>query len=100
MSLTDFSLQGQRHKIAPPKRYGVFLLNDDYTTMDFVVEVLMDIFNLPESRAVAVMLQVHHEGKGLCGIYTRDIAESKQQQVLNHAAQAQFPLMCIVEETE
>lgn len=46
------------------------------------------------------MLQVHHEGKGLCGIYTRDIAESKQQQVLNHAAQAQFPLMCIVEETE
>lgn len=100
MGSTDFSLQSQRNKIAPPKRYGVFLLNDDYTTMDFVVEVLMDIFNLPENRAIAVMLQIHHQGKGLCGIYTRDIAESKQQQVLNRAEQAQFPLMCTIEETE
>lgn len=100
MTSTDFSQQLQRNKIAPPKKYSVFLLNDDFTTMDFVVSILVEIFNLPENRAIAVMLDVHHHGKGLCGVYTRDIAETKQQQVLNRAAKAQFPLMCTVEETE
>ena len=69
-------------KTAPPKRYGVFLLNDDYTTMEFVVEILTEIFMLGQEQAVAVMLLVHHEGKGLCGTYTRDIAQTKQQQVM------------------
>ncbi|SSY70932.1 ATP-dependent Clp protease adaptor ClpS [Alysiella crassa] len=87
-----------RDQIAPPKRYGVFLHNDDYTTMDFVVEILTDIFRQPEQRAIAIMLQIHHQGKGLCGEYSRDIAETKQQQVLNRASEAGFPLLCTVEE--
>lgn len=82
----------------PPKRYGVFLLNDHYTPMDFVVDILMDIFRLPEPQAEAVMLQIHHQGKGLCGSYTRDIAQTKQQQVMAEAAAAGHPLMCTVEE--
>lgn len=92
------SLSPVRDRIAPPKRYGVFLHNDDYTTMDFVVDILTDIFRQPENRAVAIMLQIHHQGKGLCGEYSRDIAETKQQQVLNRASEAGFPLLCTVEE--
>ena len=80
------------------KKYGVFLLNDDYTTMDFVVKILTEVFALPQERAVAVMLLVHHEGKGLCGIYTKDIAETKQQQVILLANNAGYPLQCILEE--
>lgn len=87
-----------RNKTTPPKRFGVYLLNDDYTTMDFVVSVLTEIFMLPEERAVAVMLLVHHEGRGLCGVYTRDIADTKQQQVLQRARNEGHPLQCIVEE--
>lgn len=98
MSLTQSTQQTQRNKIAPPKKYGVFLLNDDYTTMDFVVHILVDIFRLPENRAVAVMLEVHHNGKGLCGVYTKDIAQTKQHQVMTLAVDAGFPLMCVVEE--
>ncbi|MCD0228860.1 ATP-dependent Clp protease adapter ClpS, partial [Enterobacter hormaechei subsp. steigerwaltii] len=82
----------------PPKRYGVFLLNDDYTTMEFVVEILTEIFMLGQEQAVAVMLLVHHEGKGLCGTYTRDIAQTKQQQVMQRAKAEGHPLQCIVEE--
>lgn len=90
--------QGRRQQVPPPKQYGVFLLNDDYTPMDFVVGILQDVFRLPEERAVAVMLQVHHEGKGLCGVYQKDIAETRQQQVRDLAAQAGHPLLSIVEE--
>ena len=82
----------------PPKRYGVFLLNDDYTTMEFVVEILTEIFMLGQEQAVAVMLLVHHEGKDLCGTYTRDIAQTKQQQVMQRAKAEGHPLQCIVEE--
>ncbi|QEY24303.1 ATP-dependent Clp protease adapter ClpS [Neisseria animalis] len=88
----------QRQETPPLKRYGVFLLNDDYTTMEFVVEVLTEIFMLGEEQAVAVMLLVHHEGKGLCGTYTRDVAQTKQQQVMQRAKAQEFPLQCIVEE--
>lgn len=98
MTLSQTNRQSQRNKIVPPKRYAVFLLNDDYTTMDFVVAILMDVFSLPESQATTIMLQIHHQGKGLCGEYSRDIAETKQQQVLNRASEAGFPLLCTVEE--
>ena len=81
-----------------PKKYGVFLLNDNITTMDFVVAILIEVFALSHERAMAVMLLVHHEGKGLCGIYHKDIAETKQQHVVQLAAEAGFPLQCIVEE--
>ena len=85
-------------KLRPPRKYGVFLLNDDYTTMDFVVQVLTEVFFLPEDRAFAVMLLVHHEGKGLCGTFTRDVAQTKQAQVHRRAADAGFPLKCTIEE--
>ena len=81
-----------------PRQYEVMLLNDDYTTMDFVVEVLSEVFMLGEEQAVAVMLLVHHEGKGLCGTYTRDIAQTKQLQVMQRAKAAGHPLQCTVEE--
>ncbi|WP_274584885.1 ATP-dependent Clp protease adaptor ClpS [Neisseria leonii] len=85
-------------RLAPPKRYGVFLLNDDYTTMDFVVQILMQVFGLPSGQAAAVMLLVHHEGRGLCGVYSRDVALTKKHQVASRAADAGFPLKCVVEE--
>ena len=98
MSLHQATRKSQKTRLAPPKKYGVFLLNDHYTPMDFVVEVLQDVFRLPEGRAVNVMLEVHHHGKGLCGVYTRDIAETKQQQVMLLAEEAGHPLMCTIEE--
>lgn len=100
MSNTEQMLRPQldQESLLPPKRYGVFLLNDDYTPMDFVVALLQEIFRLPEQQAEAVMLQVHHQGKGLCGIYQKDIAETKHQQVQNLAQQAAYPLLSKVEE--
>lgn len=98
MALHHPTQQLNLQKITPPKRYGVFLINDHYTPMDFVVMVLQEIFMLPENQATAIMFKVHHEGKGLCGSYTRDIAQTKQQQVMSIAAQAGHPLMCTVEE--
>lgn len=86
-----------RPRLTPPKRYAVVLLNDDYTPMDFVVMVLTDIFRLPHTRAAAVMLLVHHEGRGICGVFQKDIAESKCLQVQQCAAEAGHPLKCIVE---
>ena len=98
MDKTQTTRVREKQRLAPPKRWGVFLLNDHYTPMDFVVEVLQDVFRLPEGRAVNVMLEVHHHGKGLCGVYTRDIAETKQQQVMLLAEEAGHPLMCTIEE--
>jgi len=98
MSLSQTTHQSQKTQLTPPKKYGVFLLNDHYTPMDFVVDVLQDVFRLPESRAVSIMFEVHHNGKGLCGVYTRDIAETKQQQVMLLAEEAGHPLMCTIEE--
>ncbi|MGB4882623.1 MAG: ATP-dependent Clp protease adapter ClpS [Neisseria sp.] len=86
-------------KIKPPKKYAVYLLNDDFTPMDFVVNILQSVFMLSENQAVAVMLLVHHEGKGLCGIYTHDIAYTKQQQVAARAQAQGYPLLSSVEET-
>ncbi len=85
-------------KTKPPKKWGVLLLNDDYTTMDFVVMVLQEVFGLEQERAVAIMLRVHHQGRALCGVYTCEVAQVKQKQVLSLAQQAGFPLMCVVEE--
>ena len=98
MSLSQTTHQSQKNRLAPPKKYGVFLLNDHYTPMDFVVDVLQEVFGQPENRAYAVMMEVHLNGKGLCGVYTRDIAETKQQHVLTLAAEAGHPLMCTIEE--
>ena len=80
-----------------PKKYKVVLLNDDYTPMDFVVEVLRHFFRLSEEVAVQVMLQVHIQGKGVCGVFTRDIAETKIALVNEYARINQHPLLASME---
>lgn len=80
-----------------PEMYKVLLLNDDYTPMEFVVEVIQQFFNKTREQATQIMLQVHTEGVGVCGVYPQDIAETKMTQVLNHAQQAQHPLQCVIE---
>jgi len=76
-----------------PRKYKVVLLNDDYTPMDFVVEVLKHFFHLSEEAAVQVMLQVHIQGKGVCGVFTRDIAETKVALVNDYARLNEHPLL-------
>jgi len=90
-------LEAVKSKVEPPKRYQVVLLNDDYTPMDFVVEVLQRFFGLDEERAAAIMLAVHHDGKGICGVFSREIAEMKVQQVNEFARINNHPLMCQLE---
>lgn len=85
-------------ELKEPKKYKVILLNDDYSTMDFVVEVLVDIFHKPFDEAVNIMLKVHREGRGVCGIYSYDIAETKIAQVRSVARKNGFPLRAIMEE--
>lgn len=80
-----------------PKKYNVVLLNDDYTPMDFVVEVLKRFFYMNGDVATQVMLQVHFQGRGVCGVYTRDIAETKVVLVNDYARVNQHPLLCSME---
>ncbi|MDR2165414.1 MAG: ATP-dependent Clp protease adapter ClpS [Zoogloeaceae bacterium] len=86
--------------VKPPPLYKVLLLNDDYTPMDFVVQVLQTFFGMDRKRATLIMLNVHHEGRGLCGIFPRDIAATKVEQVHAHARRHQHPLACLMEENE
>jgi ATP-dependent Clp protease adaptor protein ClpS len=90
-------LEKTRQKTTRPSKYKVFLLNDDYTTMEFVVEILENIFGKSKVEATQVMLHVHRNGKGLAGIYTRDIAETKIAQVHQLARDNGFPLKCDME---
>ncbi|GGO76920.1 ATP-dependent Clp protease adapter protein ClpS [Marinobacterium nitratireducens] len=80
-----------------PPMYRVVLMNDDYTPMDFVVEVLMIFFSMDQEKATQVMLAVHTQGKGVCGIYTRDVAETKAAQVNQYSRDNKHPLLCEVE---
>ena len=84
-------------KIKKPKLYKVILLNDDYTPMEYVVNLLIKIFNKTESSAVQIMLAVHQKGSGICGIYTLEIAETKVNQTMDLAQQHQHPLQCTIE---
>jgi ATP-dependent Clp protease adaptor protein ClpS len=86
-----------RTAVKVPRRYRVVLLNDDYTPMDFVVEVLKQFFHLSEEIAIQVMLQVHFQGKGVCGVFTRDIAETKVSQVNAYARMNEHPLLSSME---
>ncbi|SMP59162.1 ATP-dependent Clp protease adaptor protein ClpS [Desulfonatronum zhilinae] len=81
-----------------PKRYKVLLHNDDYTTMEFVVHVLKVVFGKIENEAAAIMLKVHQEGMGICGVYTAEIAEAKVALVRHMARKNGFPLKCTMEE--
>ena len=80
-----------------PPFYKVVLLNDDYTPMDFVVYVLKQIFHQQHEEAVRTMLTVHSKGAGLCGVFTRDVAETKVDQVITTARQSEYPLQCVME---
>ncbi len=86
-----------REEVRTPWLYRVLLLNDDYTTMDFVVQILEKVFHKAPPEAVQIMLHVHKRGMGLCGIYTRDIAETKIAEVHELARGAGFPLKCTME---
>ena len=82
-----------------PSLYKVLLLNDDYTPMEFVVVVLQKFFGMSRERATQVMLKVHREGIGVCGVYPRDVATTKVQQVAAYSRKHQHPLQCVMEET-
>jgi ATP-dependent Clp protease adaptor protein ClpS len=88
----------ERSKTKPPKLYKVLLLNDDYTTMEFVIEVLQRFFSMGTEQAMQVMLKVHNEGSAVCGVYPKDIAETKVNQIIGYATQHGHPLKCHMEE--
>ena len=96
----DLALQEARPKLKKPPLYRVVLLNDDYTPMEFVVAVLEKFFRMERERAVRVMLTVHTRGKGVCGVYTRDVAETKMALVNRYARQHQHPLLCEIEASD
>jgi ATP-dependent Clp protease adaptor protein ClpS len=95
----EIAVEEARPRLKKPSLYQVVLLNDDYTPMDFVVQVLQNIFSMDRSTATRVMLEVHTQGKGICGVYTFEIAETKVAQVTGLAQQHQHPLLCTMEET-
>ena len=91
-------LAPERAKSKPPRLYKVILFNDDYTTMEFVIEVLERFFSMNRERALQIMLKIHNEGSAVCGIYTRDVAETKTALVAEFAKQHGHPLRCGMEE--
>ncbi len=92
------AVQEAKPKLKRPPLYKVILLNDDFTPMDFVIEVLMDFFAMSEELATQVMLQVHMQGMGVCGTYSKDVAETKVYIVNEYSREHQHPLMCAMEE--
>jgi ATP-dependent Clp protease adaptor protein ClpS len=93
------ALEEGKPRLKRPPLYRVILLNDDYTPMEFVVQVLEKVFGLDRNTATRIMLEVHTKGKGICGVYTYEIAETKVAQVTGLAQQHQHPLLCTMEET-
>ncbi len=93
------TLAPERARIKPPGMYKVILFNDDYTTMEFVIEVLQRFFAINNERAQQLMLQIHNKGSAVCGVFTRDVAETKVAQVTEFARQHEHPLRCSMEET-
>ena len=91
-------LEPEKSRVKQPPLFRVLLLNDDYTPMDFVVVVLQRFFGMSREQATVVMLQVHRAGKGICGVYPRDMAATKVEQVGAFAHQHQHPLACVMEE--
>lgn len=90
-------LETKKTGIEPPPMFKVLLLNDDFTPMDFVVIVLQKFFSMNREQATQIMLKVHREGKSICGVYPRDVAASKVQQVVSFAKQHEHPLRCTME---
>jgi ATP-dependent Clp protease adaptor protein ClpS len=99
MDSYDLTVEEARPKLKEPPLYRVVLINDDYTPMEFVVDILESIFGMERTRATQVMLEVHTKGKGVCGVYNFEIAETKVAQVMSIAQQHQHPLLCEMEES-
>ena len=95
----DVAVEEAQPEVERPPLYRVVLLNDDFTPMEFVVDVLESIFGMQRTRATQVMLEVHTKGKGICGVFNFDIAETKVAQVMGIAKQQQHPLLCTMEES-
>ncbi|MFC4276842.1 MULTISPECIES: ATP-dependent Clp protease adapter ClpS [Alcaligenaceae] len=93
----DLVVEKEAARTAPPPMYQVVLLNDDYTPMEFVVKVLQKFFGKNQEEATRIMLQVHHEGRGVCGVYPRDVAATRIAQVGQYARAKQHPLQCVME---
>jgi ATP-dependent Clp protease adaptor protein ClpS len=96
----ELAVETVKPKLKRPPLYKVVLLNDDYTPMEFVVEVLQVFFGMDRQKATQIMLHVHTRGKGVCGVYTHEIAETKVMQVNNYSREHQHPLLCVMEETD
>lgn len=95
----DLAVEEARPKLKKPPLYRVLLINDDFTPMEFVVDVLETIFAMERTRATQVMLEVHTKGQGVCGVFSFEIAETKVAQVMGLAKQHQHPLLCTMEQT-
>lgn len=95
----DLAVEEARPKLKRPSLYRVILINDDYTPMEFVVDVLQSVFSMERNKATRVMLEVHTKGKGVCGVFTYEIAETKVAQVMSLAQQQQHPLLCTMEQS-
>lgn len=96
----DLAVQTAKPKLKRPPLYRVIMLNDDYTPMEFVVEVLEMYFGMDREKATQVMLTVHTKGRAVCGIYSRDVAETKAAQVNEYARESQHPLLCEIDRAE
>tara|TARA_B100000446_G_scaffold187753_1_gene218253 strand:+ start:3086 stop:3454 length:369 start_codon:yes stop_codon:yes gene_type:complete len=92
----NLAVEVSKPKLKPPAMYQVLMLNDDYTPMDFVVEVLQTFFGKSEEQAMQIMLAVHNKGAAICGVFTKDIAETKAAMVNDYARECQYPLLCEV----
>jgi ATP-dependent Clp protease adaptor protein ClpS len=95
--INDLKLKEAKTKPKLPRTYKVIVLNDDYTPMEFVVDLIQKVFKKTSDEATRIMLQIHTKGIGICGIYPLEIAETKMNQVLNLAKESQHPLQCIIE---
>jgi len=93
-------LERKTQRVEPPRMYQVVLLNDDFTPMEFVVLVLQEYFNKDREMATQIMLRIHVEGRGVCGVFTRDVATTKVEQVLQAARHHGHPLQCLAEPVE
>ncbi len=93
-------LERKTQKTKPPQMYQVVMLNDDYTPMEFVVVVIQEFFNKDRETATQIMLKIHLDGKAICGVYSRDVAATKVDQVQEAARQAGHPLQCVSEPVE
>lgn len=91
-------VQISKPKFKKPNKFQVLLLNDDYTTMEFVIDVLVQFFSKSEEAAQAIMLKIHIEGEGICGIFSYDIAQTKVTQVIEFARKNEQPLICVLRE--